>query len=79
MKPTRRDREKRPFSSGHTECAWETLVYPRRYVTPYLYQHDIKHAGEVACSRMQYCIAGSFSVCESEPDAANVRDGCLNS
>lgn len=46
MKTTRRDREKRPFSSGHTECAWETLVYPYYYVTPYLYQHGIKHAGK---------------------------------
>lgn len=27
------DREKRPFSSGRTERAWETLVYPCSYVT----------------------------------------------
>lgn len=42
MKPTRRDREKRPFASGHTECAWETLVYPYDYITRYLYQHGNK-------------------------------------
>lgn len=33
---TRGDREKRPFSSGHTERAWETLVYPCSYITPSL-------------------------------------------
>lgn len=33
---TRGDREKRPFSSGHTERAWKTLVYPFSYITPSL-------------------------------------------
>ena len=33
MKPTRTDREKKPFAVGHTESGEETLVYTYDYVT----------------------------------------------
>lgn len=46
---TRGDSEKRPFSSGHTERAWETLVYPCSYIRPSLpaRQQVCAHEGEM--------------------------------